>query len=147
MTPKEIVVKRVPRSIVAGTFCLFVAACGSDPEGPVSTPTETGVPQSASETGELKVQSGKQMSGVEALFEAATEGGLECEEVEETTAETHDVWVCDSQVLLAYFSDSGPMDGYVEGYLEKGQDVIRGDAWFIAGRPERIEALTAEFTG
>lgn len=138
--------KYVVTSVVMAALCLGLAACGSEAEQPAATPASTGVPQGSSGPGEVKVSSDFEAGGIDALFETATEGGLECKGVEKTSAQTHEVWVCDSVLLLAHFSDSAPLEGYVEGYLEKGQDVIRGESWFIAGRPERVESLAATFT-
>lgn len=132
--------------MVVLTACLMASACGSQTEDRgASSPSagaEGGVERPAQET-----QSDTEAEDIGALFRIAEEAGLECQEVQETTADTHEVRVCDSEVLVAYFTDTEPLEGYVKGYLDKGQDVITGDSWFIAGRPERIEQLSPAFTG
>lgn len=50
-------------------------------------------------------------------------------------------------MLFAYFTDTDAMDGYLTGYLDKGNDVVLGDAWFVTGRPAVIEPLVATLQG
>lgn len=77
---------------------------------------------------------------IDELDELVERTGLSCEGAEGNTSETHSTRMCE-RVLVAVFTDVSPMDGYVDGYLQRGNSVVVGANWFVTGKPALIEPL------
>lgn len=119
-------------------------AAGDDSESSGDASGSTGV---AGDSVPRVIESDLKADSLGALVRLAEDAGLDCRDASAPSeAKTHTARAC-SGALFAYFTDVDAMDGYVTGYVDKGNHVVLGDNWFVTGKPGAIEPLVATLQG
>lgn len=150
----------VQRMAVVGALVSVLAACSAESEEPVRSVEEASATDGGSTDNETRsedaaesssfpgsavprvIESDLRAENLEALIGLGEEAGLDCSgESGDGEATTHTGRLCGGNVLVAYFFDVDAMDGYVTLYVDRGNHVVRGDNWFVTGKPAVIDPL------
>lgn len=130
---------------------LLLVSCGASEvtsnQSPTSSMANSEVTKSAAPAIGERINSGRSFLSMDELVRGAQGTGLECQQSKDLEYENRAVRVCDSTLLIVHFSRVGPeSEELVKMYLDRGWDVIRGEAWFVTAPPERIEPLVGGMT-
>lgn len=159
--------RNIKHLAAVGVAVAALAACSAESDEP-APPAEpaTSADQDAADTSEATrggpsdssestgdsvprvIESDLEAESLDALVRLAGDAGLDCSESSTAgEATSHDARLCGGNVLFSYFTDVEAMDGYVTGYVERGNHVVLGDTWFVTGRPAVINPLIATLQG